>query len=101
MAGVAQLLGASFHSWEVTGLIPGQGTYPGCRSSPQLGYIHRQPIDVSLSSFLKSNEKKMSLGENKKKKKRTGLDFLCKELIKIIGRIKVSFDSCFLFQLLL
>ena len=34
---------------KVTGLIPGQGTHPGCGFSSGWGMYRRQPIDASLS----------------------------------------------------
>ena len=34
---------------KVSGLIPGQGTYPGCGSGPHLRVRERQPMGVSLT----------------------------------------------------
>ena len=49
LAGVAQWIGHWSVNWAVTGLIPGQGTWLGCRPGPQLGVYERQPVVVSLA----------------------------------------------------
>ena len=49
LAGVAEWIERLPVNWKVTGLIPGQGTCPGCRPGPQMGVCKRQPIHVSLT----------------------------------------------------
>ena len=53
LAGVAQGVDRQPTNQRVTGLIPSQGTYLGCRPGPQWGTHERQPhIDTSLPFFL-------------------------------------------------
>ena len=53
-AGVAQWIEHGPTNQRVTGLIPSEGTYLGCRLSPQFRAHKRQPhIDISLPLFLR------------------------------------------------
>ena len=56
--------------WKVVGLIPGQGTYPGCSSVPGCGVYRRQPSSVSHIdvSFSLTKTNKCVLGQGLKKK---------------------------------
>ena len=56
LAGVPKLVGVSLMDWKAMGLIPGQGTYPGCGLNPRLGHVWEgnqsmflSHIDISLS----------------------------------------------------
>ena len=53
LASVAQWIECQPANQRVTGWIPNQGTYLGCRPGPQQGVLKRQPhIDASLPLFL-------------------------------------------------
>ena len=68
---------------EAVGLIPGQGTYLGCRFDPWLGIYERQPISFSLTLMFLSLSLSLSiplslkiskhiLGEERKKGRKKG-----------------------------
>ena len=59
--GVVQWVGHHSTELKVTGSIPSQGTYQGCRPGPQLGVCKRQPIDVSLAHWYFSSALSPSL----------------------------------------
>ena len=64
LTSVAQVVGRHPAEWKVTGLIPGQGTCPGCGFDPQLGYVQEgnqsmflSYINISLSFSLSQSLK--------------------------------------------
>ena len=61
LAGMAQLVGAPSLNRKVAGLIPSQGTYPGCGFVPQFRGIQEatnQCFSLSLLLFLKATKNK-------------------------------------------
>ena len=80
LARAVRLVGVSSCNRKVAGLIPSQGTYPGCGFGHWSGRLRllvrahvggNQSMFLSLPSSLSKGNEKMSLDEDKKKKRKT------------------------------